>query len=163
MAFYVTKSATDQQMAKFWDRVDKTGGPDSCWPWKMSKCVDGYGKWAMYVDGKQHHLRAHMVALQFSGSDRSDAAPYSLHSCDNPPCCNPAHLRWGTHAQNVQDAIDRGRVLMGEDKIESVLTDAVVRLIRHAPGTREEVARILGISERLVKYVRSDGGWKHVV
>jgi hypothetical protein len=32
-----------------------------------------------------------------------------LHTCDNPPCCNPAHLRVGTHLENIQEMYDRKR------------------------------------------------------
>lgn len=31
------------------------------------------------------------------------------HTCDNPPCCNPAHLITGTQAQNTADMMERGR------------------------------------------------------
>jgi hypothetical protein len=31
------------------------------------------------------------------------------HSCDNRPCCEPLHLLSGTHADNVQDRVARGR------------------------------------------------------
>lgn len=32
------------------------------------------------------------------------------HTCDNPPCCNPAHLYVGTRKQNVADAVERRRL-----------------------------------------------------
>ena len=31
----------------------------------------------------------------------------ALHSCDNPPCCNPTHLRWGTISENTREAFER--------------------------------------------------------
>jgi len=32
------------------------------------------------------------------------------HRCDNPPCCNPAHLYVGTRKQNIADAVERKRL-----------------------------------------------------
>jgi integrase len=32
-----------------------------------------------------------------------------MHSCDNPPCCNPAHLSQGTRMQNIRECVAKGR------------------------------------------------------
>lgn len=32
-----------------------------------------------------------------------------MHACDNPPCCNPDHLKLGTYAENSAEASAKGR------------------------------------------------------
>lgn len=51
---------------------------------------------------------AHRAAHLF-GHGYLDPSLDVLHSCDNPICCNPAHLRMGTHLENMADMVQRGR------------------------------------------------------
>lgn len=95
---------------RFWRRVDISGGPDACWPWKARRNDHrgSYGIWDRRVDGKRVARQAHRVAYEM----RVGPIPEGLlirHTCDNPPCCNPAHLIPGTAAQNSADMVRRGR------------------------------------------------------
>lgn len=60
----------------------------------------------MRVDGR--NVRAHRIALIRDGADPGPAVKV-LHSCDNPPCCNPRHLSFGTQADNITDMHSKGR------------------------------------------------------
>lgn len=53
-------------------------------------------------------LRAHRVAYWLTTGEWP-ADHVVRHTCDNPPCVNPAHLLLGTHSDNTQDKMDRGR------------------------------------------------------
>ena len=81
------------------------GNRDSgCWLWPYGRTTFGYGVIAM--DGRQ--TSATHAAMREDGRPRPDGM-FALHSCDNPPCVNPDHLRWGDHAENMQEMIERGR------------------------------------------------------
>ena len=54
-------------------------------------------------------IKAHRAAYLYAGGKLGSAKPLVCHSCDNPPCCNPAHLWPGTNADNLQDMRDKGR------------------------------------------------------
>ena len=56
---------------------------------------DRYGR--LWYEGKIQ--LAHRVAYMLAG-DVILPGEVIMHSCDNPPCCNPAHLSAGTHADN---------------------------------------------------------------
>lgn len=88
---------------RFVGKIQK-GGLDDCWPWLAGCDADGYGRF------KVGHwvVKAHRMAYElFKG--KIPAGLQIRHSCDNPPCCNPAHLLLGTNFDNMRDKIERGR------------------------------------------------------
>ena len=58
-------------------------------------------------------LYCHRLALGFHLKAPLGVA-HALHACDNPPCCNPAHLKRGTHKQNMEEAAARGLMASGQ-------------------------------------------------
>ena len=133
-------------MERFWSKVDKAG-PGDCWEWQAARIPDGYGHF--YLDGRL--ILAHRVALSWAqGVDIPGPEVKALHSCDNPPCVNPAHLRWGSDADNYRDMKDRGREAhaMGLDHGMATVPDdeAVGLVLRVLDGeTCASVARESGI------------------
>lgn len=96
-------SASD--IGRFWSAV-RRGQEGECWPWTKGVDKDGYGRFTIKPNGKQRHLRAARVALYLHTGVWGEIA---MHTCDSPPCCNPAHLRWGTQLENRRDAKAKGR------------------------------------------------------
>jgi hypothetical protein len=90
-------------VTKFWSHIEKPGA-DDCWTWKLSCTAAGYGQiWC--VDTMKY---AHRIAYELIKGPIPTGMEV-LHACDNPPCANPAHLRVGTHADNMRDMAVRGR------------------------------------------------------
>lgn len=87
-------------------RFSVTG--DGCWEWNVKRNQHGYGILAPVAAKQMGDTRVHRVALRLSGVDIPDGYG-ALHSCDNPPCFNPEHLRPGTQSENSRDAIERNR------------------------------------------------------
>ena len=64
----------------------------------------GYGR----ISYRGRLWRAHRLAYTLLWAPIPDGAEL-LHSCDNPLCINPNHLRPGTHAENIAEAYQKGR------------------------------------------------------
>lgn len=91
---------------KFWSLVDQSAGPDACWPWLAGTSTAGYGRVRFHGERQEQATR---VAFELAHG-RPPAPDLLLrHTCDNPPCTNPAHLIEGTMKQNIGDMMERGR------------------------------------------------------
>jgi hypothetical protein len=95
---------TEGDIKRFWASVQK-GAETECWLWMAGRTGRDYG--AFYYNDKQ--MPAHRFSMMISAGHPLPDGWFVLHSCDNPPCVNPRHLRLGTQKQNVADAIARGR------------------------------------------------------
>jgi hypothetical protein len=108
---------------RFWARVDRSG---ECWLWLGSHHEFGYG-W-FWANGRSWN--AHRVAWELTNGV-IPSGRVVMHTCDNPPCVNPAHLRLGTVADNQSDMAAKGRSTKGRPRPpRTVLTDAQVRELR---------------------------------
>lgn len=94
-----------QTASSYWLNVAK-GSPDECWPWTRTRNNAGYGR--VRFDGRK--FVAHRVAYTLTHGTIPDwPRRMVLHRCDNPPCCNPAHLFLGSGRDNVMDMARKGR------------------------------------------------------
>lgn len=89
---------------RFWKRVNR-GHAGECWPWGRTLSKSGYG----LISRGGVSVRAHRVAYELHHGAAPPADKIVCHSCDNPPCCNPAHLFLGTHQDNHDDMVRKGR------------------------------------------------------
>lgn len=109
-----TEETIPESFKKYFQlKLDSTN-PALCWNWTGSKNKFGYGVVFYNSILSYAHRVAHKIYndVTFNIKLEKDLDKDSiviLHSCDNPSCCNPAHLSTGTPLENVQDMVRKGR------------------------------------------------------
>ncbi len=140
-------------VSRFWRLVDVRGA-DECWPW-LGDLDKGYG--VFFYGGRMRP--AHELALSFTTGEARLSSLETCHACDNPPCCNPRHLRFDNRAANVADMDERDRRVNGGAR----LTAAQVRVIRErrAAGARQkDLAAQYGITNGAVSLIVRGLQWR---
>jgi hypothetical protein len=149
---------------RFWEKIDRRG-PDECWPWKASK-ARGYGEF--YVSPERGKVMAHVFAVELATGEQIQPGMDGCHTCDNPPCCNPSHVYYGTRKQNVSDMFARGRdnILRGEQGVWAKLTEIQVSEIRrrYAAGgiSQRQLAEEFNVHKSTICHILTDRSWKHL-
>ena len=128
-----------------------------CWEWTGAMLKTGYGA---IRDDEGKTARAHRFSYELHKGPIT-ARRLVLHSCDNRRCVNPAHLRLGTHSDNMLDAIERKRIKMGR---RAKLTTDQVKAIRALNGQmkQKDIASLFDISRSIVCQILSRSIWRDI-
>jgi hypothetical protein len=132
----------------FEKRIDKSG---DCWLWMGTKNDYGYG---IFLLPGEKPVRAHRYAYEFFVGPIPEGM-IIRHTCDNPPCVNPAHLQVGTKAENNADTAERRRHNYGTDHWNGRLTKRQVAAIRRSKATTRELATKYGVHYSHIFRIRS--------
>lgn len=147
---------------RFWSKVDRTDCADDCWVWNAKTSHNGYG--VFWLNGKNR--RAHRVVLEDVIGPPPSSDSLALHSCDNPPCVNPKHLRWGTVQDNTDDRLERWGSGEGANNPNAVLTEDNVKTIYAMRMNRighREIAKTLGLPPAAVEKAYTGSSWCHLL
>ena len=137
------------------------GDPDECWPWMGTRDKNGYG-----ITSRKR-IRVHRWMFEQHNGPIGPGLVI-CHRCDNPPCCNPAHLWVGTPEENNADKVAKNRCGnpgRGSDNHQSRLSEDSVREIRrlHAAGsTMQTLADEFGVGITTIWYIVHRVTWNHV-
>jgi hypothetical protein len=140
----------------------RKAGPDDCWIWLTSKDPDGYGRFKGEANGVMEK-RAHRFSYRFFVGD-IPPDKCVCHSCDNPPCVNPAHLFLGSNADNIRDKLAKNRHISarGVDHYKATLTEEQVREILKDPRPYTAIASDYGVRSGLISNIKNRHIWAHV-
>lgn len=147
-------STTRSLEDRFQLRVEE-GDEAECWEMRTGD-TDTRAKFR--VDGRVE--TAPRAAYLIRGTDPGEKQVN--HTCDNPLCVNMNHLYIGTQSDNLQDAIERGRVPdrdhSGENNPNSKLSEDEVQEIRKRDKSAKELSDEYDVSIHTIYYIWS-GGW----
>jgi len=149
---------------RFWAKTEKPNGADGCWLWRGTIAKKtGYG--TIELPGKTwlaHRLSYHLTKGEIP------SRMCVLHKCDVRNCINPAHLFLGTHQDNMDDMVKKGRqrAVRGELKNSAKLKEPEVLEIRSLftgkRGNQAMLARKYGVTKNAIRALVQRQTWTHI-
>lgn len=107
--------------ARFFSKL-KLNTLSGCMEWQGGLNERGYGQFSVGRSNfKAHRVAAYLAGMlpTISAKAGSCGDDLVLHKCDNEKCCNPDHLFVGNHQNNMDDALDKGRLVthLSDDQV----------------------------------------------
>ena len=96
---------------------------------------------------------AHRFAYEMANGISEDETLHVLHSCDNPSCVNPKHLRLGTIKENMRDVHRRNR------NKKTKIPQSIIPLLKieyeqnKGKITQEEIGKRYGVSQSQISAI----------
>ncbi len=149
------RRARTGQPAIWIDTLINSPWPTKCVIWPFARQTNGYGT----VNGQLVHR---IVCARVHGGPGPGAVTRHLCGMGAKGCVNPAHLAWGTQAENGQDAVRHGTTTRGVKNPQSKLTESQVCEIRSlldAGLTRADVSARYGVSAGAIQDIASRKNW----
>jgi len=155
----LTEEEKTQRLKKYYEKyVIKQNG---CWDWKGIIEHTGYAVLA---------VRPPIKAQRASWIIHKGEIPKGLlvcHACDNPKCTNPDHLWLGTHKENIQDRVKKGRSntqkgsRLKVSKIDEIQALEIKKLLITGMSCAE-IGRKYSLSIKIISRIKNVETWKHV-
>lgn len=162
-----SKTQSNELCAKHWTRQRRHGSPDialrdrggptrfveraasyrgaDCLLWPHQRTHGGYGQ--LRVGGIRTY--AHRVVLIATKGPPPFPGAQASHSCGNPSCVSPMHLRWDTHKGNHADRLGHGK--MGYKLTDAQAAYAFYRY--HDEGvSMPQIGLELGVTKTVIRY-----------
>lgn len=141
---------------RFWSKVD-IKSEEECWNWKDSLDKSGHAR--MSVGGRDgEKLSVHRIAKTLSIGEELPDDKVVMHTCDNPPCCNPNHLELGTQIDNIADMVEKNRsaISFGFAKVDWDIVDN----IRSSDLSGKDLSNKYKLAKSTVSEIRNNKIWK---
>ncbi len=131
------------------------GAEAECWEWQGSRKAKGYGRF--HLDGRMQH--AHRVAHAIEIGEVPPGS-HVLHKCDNPRCCNPAHLALGSALDNTRDMVQKDRHARAERHGKAKLTSEIAAKIRASNEAGSALSEAYGVHQSVISSIKLGKHWK---
>jgi hypothetical protein len=129
-----------------------------CWLWSGPFGSGGYGSFSVRDVDQRAHRASYTI---FKGPIPKGL--HVLHRCDTPACVNPAHLRVGTHRENMTERDTRGRRDVRGEKIGTakLTIDQVIEIKKSSLGLKA-LAEMYDVKYQTIWRIRAGQAWAHV-
>ena len=135
---------------QFIQRIDSEGGLKTCWEWMGIKYKpSGYGRFK--IKGKEY--LAHRIAYSFFWNVDLQHCNVIMHTCDNPSCCNPLHLKNSTQLENMKDKMSKNRFSNGikTNKNNQPYDSSLIKKMHLDGYTNQQIANALGCHRHTIR------------
>jgi len=132
----------------------------------VNRFIDKWGYPIIRLGSKMVAAHRYVYIKKILKVDDLDSSIVVRHKCDNPKCINPEHLELGSHKDNYNDMIDRGRQTKGETSGMAKLTEKDIRIMRTSfhLGFKniKELSNIFGVSYNHARRIVNYETWTHI-